>query len=61
MIDQARQTATLGTLTQALGKETVDTSPQTLARYAAPGMVPAGVVLPADEAQLDGLQRRLRT
>ena len=52
MIDQARQTAMLGTLAQALGKAAVDTSPQTLARYAVPGMAPAGVVLPGDEAQL---------
>lgn len=52
MIDQARQTATLDALTQALGAAGVDRTPQTLARYAIPGAVPMGIALPADETQL---------
>lgn len=52
MIDQARQTATLEALAQALGGGGVDLDPQTLVRYARPGARPAGLVLPADEGQL---------
>lgn len=52
MIDQARQTATLEALEQALGAAGLDRTPQTLDRYAVPGSAPVGVALPADEGQL---------
>ena len=52
MIDQARQTAALEALEQALGAAGLDRNPQTLARYAVPGAAPAGVALPADLGQL---------
>lgn len=52
MIDQARQAAALTAIEAALGAGAVDRSPAVLARYATPLAIPAGVVLPANEAQL---------
>lgn len=52
MTDQARQTAALTAIEASLGPTSVDRDPRALARYAVPGAVPLGVVLPADEMDL---------
>lgn len=52
MTDQARQSATLGALTKALGNAGIDRDPATLARYAVPGVTPAGIVFPTGGDQL---------